>query len=1147
MTTKWLVSLVFLLVLGANLTPQLSTPSWAADTGSTALSSGGGPTPGTLQQRITELLKQPQSEVRDNELALLKQARQFLEQRKESAALTAHLAQQAKEAPQQLRAIERQLSNPLPQLQSIDTEKFSLEKLIPQQQSIKSKLDKKRQRFAEIEQQATTRAERRQSIPAESASIRKRLNEIDQKLPTLATGTQGTRLDTTARYALQAEQRFLRQKLLQLDEEMRSYDAQRDLLRARRQLATREVLVSERKLGLLDAAVSALRLQAAETARHKAEIQRLSTASAPPAIKQIAAQNEKLAAELAEVSDKGNRARALKQLIDQKLDWVKKSLDTMREKIARAGLSDAIGLRLRTLRFELPEVHHHQRTIRQRSEEMKFIQLRRIELEDALLSLIDIPGEAQLRTEQAKGLTNKQRAYLVRNVRKALTEQRDHYLQPLIKAYDVYFDDLLMPLDEHERQLVKLAADFRDYIDQRILWVQSSHVLSSRDLMDAGRAAAWLLNPVAWLGLLEHAADSLMMHPLPFGLALLPMIALIWQNKKLLRLLDVAGQQAKRKFRARFHHTLQAMALTLLVAGSWPLFLWLISWQLGHIDDFPFAGAVSSGIERLALLLFVGRLLLVIVRDNGLAANHFGWAATNIALIRKQVAWLLPIILPLFYIIAALELQPFESHRDSLARLAFIIAMGIFAYVFARFFRPHHGSPELAFRHQHNLLLGKLKILWFLLLILLPLSLIIMAAMGYFYTAIQLEQDFFKSALFILGTVLLKDTMMRWLELSRRKLAIEQARKKQAAVIKAKAESTDGHSAGLATAEPLPEETLIDVQAISAQTRKLVKALFVSALLVGLILIWRDVLPAFSFLTEIKLWEHFVTTSGAAGGQGQAIQQLVPISLAELLTALLALVITFLVSRNLPGLLEIAILQYLPFAPGGRYAITTLVRYSVILLGLLYAFDTIGIGWNQVQWLAAAITVGLGFGLQEIFANFVSGLIILFERPIRVGDTVTVGEIVGKVTRIQMRATTITGWDRKELVIPNKEFVTGQIINWSLSDKILRLAVQVGIAYGSDTVLATRLLHEIAQAHPAILEQPAPAVSFKNFGDSTLDFELRAFIADPDELFNINHDLHMAIDQSFREHGLEIAFPQRDLHIRSIDTELLGRWQPKPQ
>ena len=190
-----------------------------------------------------------------------------------------------------------------------------------------------------------------------------------------------------------------------------------------------------------------------------------------------------------------------------------------------------------------------------------------------------------------------------------------------------------------------------------------------------------------------------------------------------------------------------------------------------------------------------------------------------------------------------------------------------------------------------------------------------------------------------------------------------------------------------------------------------------------------------------------------------------------------------------------------------------------------------------MQWLAAAITVGLGFGLQEIFANFVSGLIILFERQVRVGDAVTVGNISGKVARIQMRATTITDWDRKELIVPSKEFVTGQVLNWSLSDTILRAIIPVGVAYGSDTRLAYDTLLAAATENHNVLEDPEPTVRFVLFGESSLDFELRVFIPHPDLLLETKHELHMAIDQRFRDEGIEIAFPQRDIHIKSIVQE----------
>jgi potassium efflux system protein len=239
-----------------------------------------------------------------------------------------------------------------------------------------------------------------------------------------------------------------------------------------------------------------------------------------------------------------------------------------------------------------------------------------------------------------------------------------------------------------------------------------------------------------------------------------------------------------------------------------------------------------------------------------------------------------------------------------------------------------------------------------------------------------------------------------------------------------------------------------------------------------------------------------------------------------------------------PGLLEVGVLQHLPLQAGERYAITTTARYLLIIVAFVLAAGAIGIGWSQVQWLVAAMTVGLGFGLQEIFANFVSGLIILFERPVRIGDIVTVGDVTGTVSRIRIRATTITDWDRKELVIPNKEFVTGQVINWSLSDQVLRLVVKVGIAYGSDTRLARQTLLDVARNNARVLAEPKPKAFFMAFGDSSLEFQLRVWLKDIDDWILACNELHLAIDDAFREAGIEIAFPQRDIHIRSIRDAL---------
>jgi potassium efflux system protein len=313
---------------------------------------------------------------------------------------------------------------------------------------------------------------------------------------------------------------------------------------------------------------------------------------------------------------------------------------------------------------------------------------------------------------------------------------------------------------------------------------------------------------------------------------------------------------------------------------------------------------------------------------------------------------------------------------------------------------------------------------------------------------------------------------------------------------------------------------------------KLFSAVFAIAVLAGLGVIWNDVLPAFGVLSKVRLWQSSEALEVVNG-----VTEYEWITLREILLAGLTLVLTFFAATNIPALLEFAVLPRLPFDSGTRYAISTVLRYLITVPGVALAVSVLGFGWANIQWLVAAMTVGLGFGLQEIFANFVSGLILLFERPIRIGDTVTVGDVTGTVTRIRIRATTIVDWDRKELVVPNREFVTGQLVNWTLSDAVLRVVVRVGIAYGSDTRLATKLLYQVAADNDDVLEDPPPKVIFSAFGSSSLDFELRCFVSSPQQWRVISHELNLAIDDLFRQNNIEIAFPQQDLHVRSIDIK----------
>jgi potassium efflux system protein len=422
----------------------------------------------------------------------------------------------------------------------------------------------------------------------------------------------------------------------------------------------------------------------------------------------------------------------------------------------------------------------------------------------------------------------------------------------------------------------------------------------------------------------------------------------------------------------------------------------------------------------------------------------------------------------------------------------------------------------------------------------LVVGLAIASAAGYQHTLLELDTRLTQTIWLVFGLVIFRAVVMRFVLVTQQKLAIRKAKEEKAAREAAAGDASQagGDSTGV-------DETALSYEAISEHTRMLLRWVVAFGLIIGSWGIWKDAVPAFSFLNRIELWSYTVQvaadTEASAGEDAPpppARTEVVPVDLADLILAIILASATIVLATHGPNVLNVLILLRLPIDAGARYAVAALLRYAILILGFILAFDAVGIGWRQVQWLAAAMTVGLAFGLQEIFANFVSGVIILFERPIRIGDVVTVGGVDGKITRISMRATAVTDWNRRELIVPNKTFVTSQIINWTHSDPITRVDVPVGIAYGSNTKLARDLLLKSARECDLVLHEPAPGAIFRGFGDSALDFELRVFIPNRDIWPQMIDELHTRIDDEFRQAGIEIAFPQRDVHVRSVQDVL---------
>ncbi|MBF0588921.1 MAG: mechanosensitive ion channel [Magnetococcales bacterium] len=268
------------------------------------------------------------------------------------------------------------------------------------------------------------------------------------------------------------------------------------------------------------------------------------------------------------------------------------------------------------------------------------------------------------------------------------------------------------------------------------------------------------------------------------------------------------------------------------------------------------------------------------------------------------------------------------------------------------------------------------------------------------------------------------------------------------------------------------------------------------------------------------------TTTGPGG-------QLNEVTIAGLMWFLLALSTMIWLMRLLPRIFELLIFPSLDWDAGLRYAVLAMTRYTILIIGALMALSFLELDLSKIGWLAAAISVGIGFGLQEIVANFISGIILLIERPIRVGDLITVGELLGRVTRINTRATTVLNLDMQELLVPNRDLITKEVTNWTLSSSVIRIVIEVGVAYGSDVHKVRDILKNIAESHSDVLHAPEPEVFFMAHGDSSLDFELRVYLPHPMIRMEVRHQLNTTINTQFIEQGIEIPFPQRDLHLRS--------------
>jgi small-conductance mechanosensitive channel len=261
----------------------------------------------------------------------------------------------------------------------------------------------------------------------------------------------------------------------------------------------------------------------------------------------------------------------------------------------------------------------------------------------------------------------------------------------------------------------------------------------------------------------------------------------------------------------------------------------------------------------------------------------------------------------------------------------------------------------------------------------------------------------------------------------------------------------------------------------------------------------------------------------------------VEVSLGAVVLFFLTIWVAVLISRFLRFVLEEDVYPRVDLGGGVSYAVSTMLHYSILVLGFLIAVSVLGVDFTKFALIAGAVGIGIGFGLQNIINNFVSGLILLFERPVKVGDNIQIDTHMGSLRQIGLRASVLRKLDGSDVIVPNSRLISEEVTNWTLSDNERRIEIKVGVAYGSDPALVKSLLQKAASTIPDVLTDPPPRAIFTGFGDNSLDFELRAWTDDTDAWVALRSDIVTDIYARLNEAGVEFPFPQRDIHLRSID------------
>lgn len=924
-------------------------------------------------------------------------------------------------------------------------------------------------------------------------SASQQLQQIRNRLNGTSVGEEALR--PSQQGLLLAQQALLNAQIEQQRKSLEGNTVLQDTLQKQRDYVSANSNRLEHQLQLLQEAVNSKRLTLTEkTAQEAVTPDETARIQANPLVKQELEINHQLSQKLISATENGNQ---LVQRNIQVKNWLDRALQSERdikEQISVLKGSLLLSRILYQQQQTLPSADELS-DMTNRIADLRLEQFEVNQQRDALFQSDSFVAKLE------EGHSNE----VTPDVHDALLDVVDMRRELLDQFNKQLGNQLMMAinLQINQQQLMSVSSNLKAILTQQIFWVNSNKPMDWDWIKSFPEALKGQFKAMKITVNWEKAWPAVFVAFLA-GLPLLLIAGVIRWRLQWLRNYQakLASQVGQLRNDTQLHtpkailiDLIRALPVVLLILAAG---LILLTMQL-NISELLWAYS-----KKLALFWLVFGLCWKVLEKDGVAVSHFNMPAQLTSHWRRQIVRVSLALLPLNFWSVVSELSPLNLMDDVLGQFVILMNLLLIAVLVWPMCRESWRDKE-----SHSL-----RLLTVTVLSIVPVALMVLTATGYFYTTLRLAGRWIETVYLVMLWNLLYQTVLRGLSVAARRIAWRRALARRQHLVKEGAEG----------AEP-QEEPTIALEQVNQQTLRITMLVMVALFGVVFWAIWSDLITVFAYLDSITLWHYSGTEAGASVVRN--------VTMGSLLFAIVASMVAWALIRNLPGLLEVLILSRLNMRQGTSYAITSIMNYAIIAISAMTVFGALGVSWDKLQWLAAALSVGLGFGLQEIFGNFVSGLIILFERPVRIGDTVTIGTFSGTVSKIRIRATTITDFDRKEVIIPNKAFVTERLINWSLSDTVTRVVIRLGVAYGSDLDKVKEVLLQAAHEHPKVMQEPAPSVFFTTFGASTLDHELRLYVRELRDRSYTVDELNRAIDRLCRENNINIAFNQLEVHLRN--------------